>query len=151
MHSLRCVKGKAMKTVSLSRNNAHNMKICLKTKCCSLKPDSFRFCSRRSTRIQFELCGSYRFSEAAVLRAALHVEGLDLSGEATEQDGLVDGVRHHPLWSFGDVLGQIGRRSVSLIKNQEIYSTVCNMYPYKTYTINGSNMNQSFLQCLYDS
>lgn len=35
---------------------------------------------------------------------ALHVERLDLSRETTEQNGLVDGVCHQPLWSLGDVL-----------------------------------------------
>lgn len=33
MQSLRHVKGKAMETVSWSKNSAHNMTICLKTKC----------------------------------------------------------------------------------------------------------------------
>lgn len=51
--------------------------------------------------------GSYRLSEASVLGAALHVEGFDLSWETTEQDGLVDLVRHQPLRSLGDVLKEM--------------------------------------------
>lgn len=47
---------------------------------------------------------THRLGQAAVLRAALHVEGLDLSREAAEEDGLVDGVRHLPLWGLRNVL-----------------------------------------------
>lgn len=54
---------------------------------------------------------SYRLGEAPVLAAALHVEGLDLDREATEQDGCVDGVCHHPLRSLGDVLKPDGRKA----------------------------------------
>lgn len=45
-----------------------------------------------------------RFSEAIVLRTALHVEGFDLSRETTQQDGLVNGVGHQALRGFWDIL-----------------------------------------------
>lgn len=47
-----------------------------------------------------------RLSEAPVLWASLHVERLDLCWEAAQQNGLVDGVSHQPLWGFRDVLRQ---------------------------------------------
>lgn len=49
---------------------------------------------------------THRLSEASVLRTALHVEGLDLSREAAQQDGLTDGISHQPLWGLWDVLKQ---------------------------------------------
>lgn len=53
---------------------------------------------------QVNKSGPDRFSEATVLRAALHVEGFDLSWESTQQDGLVNGVRHQALRGFWDIL-----------------------------------------------
>lgn len=49
---------------------------------------------------------THRLSQSFVLSTTLHVEGLDLGWETTEQDGLVDSVSHHPLWSLRDVLTQ---------------------------------------------
>jgi hypothetical protein len=43
--------------------------------------------------------GTHRLGETA-----LHVEGLDLSREAAQQDGLTDGISHQPLWGLWDVL-----------------------------------------------
>lgn len=82
---------------------------------------TFRFCAWSWTRFQFEPWDSYRLSEASVLSTALHVEGLDLSGETTEQDGLVDCIRHHPLWSFRNVLTTDSpKKGASSIKSQDI-------------------------------
>lgn len=76
--------------------------------------------NQASATPQLDLWGSYRLGEAFVLGAALHVERLDLGRETTEQDGLVDGVGHQPLWSLGDVLteGEISTQQASQRKRE---------------------------------
>lgn len=59
--------------------------------------------------------------EAAVVGAALHVEGLDLGGELAQQDGLADSVRHLALRHLGDVLN-VGNKRVSMFKFIERHS-----------------------------
>lgn len=77
------------------------------------------------TRFKCDRC-SYRLSEASVLRASLHVEGFDLSWETTQQDGLIDGVCHQPLWSLRDVLSETHTSHNILIK----MSKLCVIYIY---------------------
>lgn len=76
--------------------------------------------NQASATPQLDLWGSYRLGEAFVLGAALHVERLDLGRETTEQDGLIDGVGHQPLWSLGDVLteGEISTQQASQRKRE---------------------------------
>lgn len=45
-----------------------------------------------------------RFCKAGILRTSLHIEGLDLYRKSTQQDGLINGVRHQSLRSFWDIL-----------------------------------------------
>lgn len=69
-------------------------------------------------KVQLDPWGSYRLSEASVLGTALHVEGLDLGRETTEQDGLVDGVCHQPLRSLWDVLRETQTTDKSKLRNR---------------------------------
>jgi hypothetical protein len=46
-------------------------------------------------------------SDTTILRVLLHVEGLDLSGEVSEEDGGVDDISHPALRGLGDIVTEL--------------------------------------------
>ena len=84
-----------------------------------------------------------RFGEAGVLGTSLHVEGLDLHRKSTQQDGLINGVRHQSLRSFWDIL-RLNKTSLTLTarkatRQKQLFHPVAALHllhatPWRTHT-----------------